>query len=76
MYEQACQQHCCSWPAQPFSSNPAGQLNHIQDGQLNHVQAGQLNHVQDGQLNHVQAVNRQKQAVCFYVCSTENRCSL
>ena len=99
MHEQACQQPCSSWPAQPchqvcqqpyssWSAQPCSSLsttmlklvsstlsttmskpvNHVQAGQINHVQAGQLNHVQAGQLNHVQPVNRQKQAVCFYVC--------
>ena len=96
---QVCQQPCSSWPAQPchqvcqqpyssWSAQPCSSLsttmlklvsstlsttmskpvNHVQAGQINHVQAGQLNHVQAGQLNHVQPVNRQKQAVCFYVC--------
>ena len=55
--------------------------NNVQVAQLNHVQAGQLNRVQAGQLNRVQAqasstmfkpVNRQKQAVCFYVCMGKN----
>ena len=54
MHEQACQQPCSSWPVWTYSS--LSTTKHVQAGQPNHVQAGQL--------------NKQKQAVCFCLCST------
>ena len=66
MHEQACQQPCSSWPAQPWTSLSTTMFKLASSTMLkpvnNHVQAGQFNHEQacqqpcsSWQLNHVQA---------------------
>ena len=62
---QVCQQHCTFMLASSTMFKPVN--NTVQAGQLNHVQACQQHCT--FKLAMFKPVNRQKQAVRFYVCS-------